>query len=102
MDPLIVGTNGSVAAIDPSTGTVLWSTSLRTGELSASTSYQDIAVLVRGGMVFAGGNGHLFCLEAQTGNILWHNPLKGLGHNDISLAMEGVAVQFLTKVERTN
>ncbi len=100
MSPLIIGTNGNVAAIDPATGSELWRTSLRTGGLISSTSYEDVSVLLRDGKVFAGCSGHLFCLEAATGGILWHNSLSGMGHNDISMAMECVAVQFMTKVER--
>ena len=102
MTPLIIGTNGSVAAINPETGKIIWETSLSTGAILSATNYQDISVLVRGDVVFAGGAGHLFCLDAQSGKILWHNSLEGFGHNDISLAMDGVSVQFLTKVERAN
>lgn len=99
MEPLIIGINGSVAAVDPTTGQVLWSTSLRTGGLISSTSHQDVSVLVKGGIIFAGGAGHVFCLDASSGKILWHNALKGLGYNDISLAMDGISVQFLQKEE---
>ncbi|MCU0781364.1 MAG: PQQ-like beta-propeller repeat protein [Akkermansiaceae bacterium] len=102
MNPLIIGSHGAVAAIDPETGSVLWKTLLETGSFMSSTKAQDVSVLVQGGMVFAGGFGHLFCLEANSGRILWHNPLKGFGHNDISLAMDGVSVQFLAKVERSS
>ena len=100
MNPLILGTNGNVAAIDTATGSELWRTSLKTGGLISSTNYEDVSVLLKDGMVFAGCCGHLFCLDAATGNILWHNPLTGLGHNDIAMALEGVAVQFMAKVER--
>jgi outer membrane protein assembly factor BamB len=100
MHPLILGTNGNVAAIDTATGSELWRTSLKTGGLISSTNYEDVSVLLKGGMVYAGCCGHLFCLDAATGSILWHNSLTGLGHNDISMAMEGVAVQFMAKVER--
>lgn len=100
MNPLIIGSNGSVAAIDPSSGKVLWQTKLSTGGLLSATGGQDISVLVKDGRVYAGGAGHLFCLDVATGRTLWHNPLTGLGHNDVALSMEGVSVQFLTKVER--
>lgn len=100
MDPLILGTNGHVTAIDPATGKRLWLAQLKTGSLISSTTREDVSVLVRGTIVFAGCAGHVFCIDANTGEILWHNPLDGLGHNDVSLAMEGVSVQFLTKVER--
>ena len=100
MTPLILGTNGSVAAIDPATGAIVWQTKLSTGGLLSATSSQDVAVLVRGNEVFAGSAGHLFCIDAQTGAILWHNSLDGLGYNDISLAIDGISVQYLQKVER--
>jgi outer membrane protein assembly factor BamB len=98
--PLIIGTNGSVAAIDPATGDTLWATALETGGLFSSTNHEDVSVILRDGNVFAGCSGHLFCLAAASGEILWHNDLKGFGHNDISLAVEGVSVQFLEKVVR--
>lgn len=100
MNPLIIGSNGSVAAIDPSSGGILWQTKLSTGGVFSATGAQDISVLVKDGRIYAGGAGHLFCLDAATGQTLWHNPLRGLGHNDIALAMEGVAIQFVSKVER--
>lgn len=101
MKPLIIGSNGSVAAIDPASGHVLWQVKLDTGAgFFSSTRNEDTSVLVKDGRVYAGGCGHLFCLDAATGQTLWHNPLSGMRHNDIALAMEGVAVQFVTKVER--
>ncbi len=101
MNPLIIGSNGSVAAIDPASGHVLWQVKLDTGAgFFSSTRNEDTSVLVKDGRVYAGGCGHLFCLDAATGQTLWHNPLSGMRHNDIALAMEGVAVQFVTKVER--
>lgn len=59
-------------------------------------------MLVQGDVIYAGGFGHLFCLDAQNGRILWHNSLEGFGHNDISLAMDSISVQFLTKVVRSS
>ncbi|MCD6052327.1 MAG: PQQ-like domain [Verrucomicrobia bacterium] len=100
MSPLIIGTNGYVAAINPATGEVRWQTSLDTGEFLSSTTHEDVSVLVRENIVYAGVAGHLYGLHADTGEILWHNSLSGLGHNDISLAMEGVSVQFVQKVQR--
>lgn len=99
MNPLIIGSNGAVAAIDPESGNVLWKTVLKSGGLISATSHEDISVLVQGSVVFAGGAGHLFCLDADSGRVIWHNPLKGFGHNDIALAMAGVSIQYLAKVE---
>jgi outer membrane protein assembly factor BamB len=56
--------------------------------------------VVKDELVFAGSAGHLFCLSADTGQILWHNKLRGMGYNDISLAMENVSIQYLEKVVR--
>ena len=95
--PLIIGTNGSVAAIDSTTGEIQWATELKTGGILSSTRGEDVSVILRDGEVFAGCSGHLFCLSAETGAILWHNDLKGFGHNDVSLALEGVSVQYLEK-----
>ena len=93
---LYIGSNGHVCAINPQTGEELWRTSLKTGTLS-STTYQDVAVIVREDIIYAGCYGHLFALS-RDGTILWHNPLKGLGHNDISLAFEGHSIQYLQKM----
>lgn len=100
MNPLIIGTNGQVAAIDPASGEIRWRTSLDSGGFLSSTNYQDVSVLVRGEVVYAGVAGHLYGLHLETGEILWHSSLTGLGHNDISLAMEGVSVQFVQKVQQ--
>ena len=99
---LFIGTNGSVAAIDSSTGEILWATELRTGGILSSTRGEDVSVILRDGQVFAGCSGHLFCLSAETGEIRWHNDLKGFGHNDVSLALEGVSVQYLEKLARSS
>lgn len=98
---LIIGSNGFVAAIDINSGDELWRTRLQSGVFSA-TSHSDVSVLVQGGFVFAGSCGHLFCLDLESGSILWHNELKGMGHNDVALAMQNVSVQFLQKVERSS
>jgi outer membrane protein assembly factor BamB len=95
--PLIIGTNGFVSAIDPATGHELWRTKLSTGSFFSSTSQQDVAVVVKGAVVFAGCAGHLFGLDAADGAILWHNELPGLGHNDVAMAIDGVAIQYLVK-----
>jgi len=100
-NPLIIGSNGFVAAIDLTDGRELWRTKLESGVFAATNS-QDVSVLVQGGFVFAGSRGNLFCLDVESGSILWNNELKGMGYNDVSLAMQNVSVQFLQKVERSS
>ena len=98
---LFIGSNGYVAAVDVMTGQERWRTKLQSGAFTA-TGYSDVSVIVRGGFVFAGCHGHLFCLDAGSGAAVWHNELKGMGYNDVALAMENVSVQFLQKVERSS
>jgi hypothetical protein len=95
--PLIVGSNGFVAAIDCESGRELWRTKL--GGFLSVTSSEDVSVLVSGPSVFAGCAGHVFCLSAETGSVLWHNQLPGMRNNDVSLALDGVSIQYLEKVE---
>ena len=98
---LFIGSNGYVAAVDVMTGQERWRTKLQSGAFTA-TGASDVSVIVRGGFVFAGSQGHLFCLDAESGAAVWHNELKGMGYNDVALAMENVSVQFLQKVERSS
>ena len=100
-ETLIIGSNGYVSRIDTASGQELWRTKLLSGLLGGS-SCTDVSVLLRRKFIFAGTHGHLFCLILESGQILWKNELKGMGYNDVALAMEGVAIQFLTKVERSD
>ena len=95
--PLIIGTNGYVASLDPDSGEELWRTKLQGGVFNATTR-EDVSVIVCEGKVFAGSQGHLICLDLASGQILWRNELKGLGYNDVSLALEGVSIQYLKRV----
>lgn len=95
------GTRGHVFAIDPATGEERWRTKLSTGFFNAAYA-QDVMVLVRDGIVIAGCNGHMWGLDAERGDILWHNGLNGLGHDAISMAAEGVAIQYVHKHTRSN
>lgn len=96
-EPLVIGCNGFVSRIDTSTGLEMWRTKLLPG-LFGGSSCTDVTVLIRGSAVFAGTHGNLFCLDLNTGQIVWRNELKGMGYNDVALAMEGTSVQVLTKV----
>jgi outer membrane protein assembly factor BamB len=98
---LIIGSNGCVCGIDPQSGVEVWRTRLQEGVFNA-THREDVSVLVRDGIVYAGSNGHLFAMSAETGKILWHNELKGLRFNDISLAFQGHSVQYLQKTVQRN
>jgi outer membrane protein assembly factor BamB len=95
---LYLGTNGRVAALDISDGTIIWQVYLQTDGIMSSTTGEDVNILYKEGMVYAGCNGYLFCIDGYSGEIIWHNGLKGFGFNDIVLAMDGVSVQMGKKV----
>jgi outer membrane protein assembly factor BamB len=97
IEPLIIGSNGYVAAIDPATGQEQWRTGLPLG-MMGGTSACDVTVLVSDGRVIAGARGNLFGLSIDDGKILWQNDLKGMGYNDVSMAMEHISIQYLQKV----
>jgi outer membrane protein assembly factor BamB len=98
--PLVIGTNGHVAAFDLASGQELWRTKL--GGFFSATGQSDVAVLIQEDKVMAGCQGHLFCLALEDGKILWNNELSGLGYNDISLAVDNISIQYLQKVVRNN
>ncbi len=91
---LYVGCNGTVAALDPKAGTEVWRTTVVRGLVGAAQA--DICILEDGGRVFAGCYGEIVALDAQTGEELWRNTLSGMGYNDVTLAMAGKSVQFVS------
>lgn len=91
---LYIGCNSQVAAIDPNSGQEVWRTPLETGFFGATT--QDVCLLEHEGKVFAGCYGHLFALDGRTGEVLWHNELEGMGYNDVTLAMVGKSIQYVS------
>lgn len=96
-DTLYIGCNGNVVAIRVADGLELWRTALPVGFLVHG---QDVCVLHQEGRVYAGTHGHLFCLDAASGQVLWANELRGLGHNDVTLAMGYQSVQFVATHQR--
>lgn len=97
-EPLIIGTNGFVSAINTTNGEELWRTKLREGILGGSRGW-DVSVLVENNIIYAGCCGRIYALNTGNGSILWSNELGGLGFNEVSLAKTGISVQFITRVE---
>ena len=90
---LYIGIGGHAVAIDPSTGTELWRTKLKSS--SFVTVYQS------GSRLFAGAGGQLFCLDAASGSILWSNKLKGLGMGLVAFtSSSGVASAAALQAEQ--
>lgn len=94
---LIVGIKGQVVAIDTSTGTEAWRTSLPVSGLLASRN-DIVSVLKKEGMIFAATSGFVFALAESDGSVLWKNELPGLGFNEVSLALDGAAIKTVREV----
>lgn len=90
-EPLYIGTNHHVAAIDISNGSELW-------RIKLPDAMGIVSVLVRGEFVFAASGGHLYALDRFSGRVLWHNGLKGLGHYPITMAMLGDAATDIATI----
>ena len=97
---LIIGLNGYVISLDPTSGHEHWRTKLSYGFFSATQS-GNVSVIKRDEMILVGCNGHVFGLDAGSGEKLWHNELPGAGHGSLSLAVEGVSVQYIEKIVET-
>lgn len=69
---VFIGIGCWVVALDPTTGTVLWSRRLK-----ATTSFTTVSI--EGGALVAATGGEVFRLDPGTGEVLWHNKLKGFG-----------------------
>jgi len=77
-DAILIGIQGTVLALDPSTGTELWRTALK-GSQFVNVTRDDRAII-------ATTKGEVFALDPATGHILWINKLKGLGTGLVTIA----------------
>ena len=75
---VIIGTRGTVLAVDRGSGETLWSTELKGSDF--------VDVMIVDGDLFAASKGRLYRLDPATGSILWCNELPGLGWNIVSIA----------------
>ena len=78
---VFIGIKGSVVALDRSTGSQVWTASLKGGDF--------VNVMLGDDELYAATKGELFCLDIATGHIRWRNPLKGLGWGLVSIAAPG-------------
>jgi outer membrane protein assembly factor BamB len=92
---LYIGCNSHVSAIDPNDGREVWRVGLNVGLLGGRAE-ADVCILEHQGKVFAGCNGHLFAFDGQNGQLLWHNELEGMGYNEVTLAIDGKSIQYVS------
>ncbi len=83
-----VGINGAVVALDPISGSELWTAHL--------TGPDFVNVAFDGEKIYATSQGEIFCLHPATGAVLWHNPLKGHGRGLATISAARIATQSST------
>ena len=75
---VIIGTRGTVLAVDRGSGETIWSTELKGNDF--------VDVMLVDGDLFAASKGRLYRLDPASGAVLWCNDLPGLGWNSVSIA----------------
>ena len=75
---VVIGTKGTVLAVDRGSGDTLWSTDLKGSDF--------VDVMIVDGDLFAASKGRLYRLDPASGAILWCNELSGMGWNIVSIA----------------
>lgn len=78
---LIVGTNGYVLGLDPSSLSTKWSTSL------PNSGSEVVSVLCGVNGAYAGSNGYVYCLDPDNGKIKATNTLPGYGKHETRLGL---------------
>lgn len=78
---LLVGTNGYVLGLDPTSLNTLWQTSL------LHCGYEVVSVLCANGSAFAGCNGYVYRLDQGSGEVLSTNSLVGRGDYEVRLGI---------------
>jgi hypothetical protein len=71
-DLIFVGFNSRIAALERSSGRLVWEWRCRRG-----TGY--VALLLDGEWLIASINGYTYGLDARTGSEMWFNELEGFG-----------------------
>jgi outer membrane protein assembly factor BamB len=83
-DMVFVGLNGRVAALDGTTGEIVW-------EWQAPKGGGYVNLLVDRKLLVAAVNGYIYGLDPKNGDQLWFNKLKGYGVGVTSIATLGGA-----------
>jgi outer membrane protein assembly factor BamB len=78
---VFLGLNGSVIALDDTTGDQVWTTRLKGSDF--------VNLILNENKLYATTKGEIFCLDSGTGKILWQNPLRGMGHGLVCIAAPG-------------
>jgi outer membrane protein assembly factor BamB len=89
---VFAGINGSVIALDETTGAQIWKTWLKSRDF--------VNLMLSEDKLYATTKGEIFCLDPRTGQILWQNPLKGMGRGLVCIAAPGSQANFAAAIKR--
>jgi outer membrane protein assembly factor BamB len=89
---LFIGMNGTVLAIDRSTGAKIWESRLQ--------GHDFVNVVLDGGQLYAATMGLLYCLDPATGQVRWKNELSGMGFGLVTIAQSGDGNLFAMEEKR--
>jgi hypothetical protein len=95
-DLIYVGLNGRVAALDRSTGEIVWEWR------SPKPGAGYVTLLVDGNLLIASVSGYTYGLDARTGDQLWFNELKGYGVGVASIASMGGSTSQVLQAAAAN
>lgn len=82
---LFILSNGRVAAISKTDGSIVWEVKLKQYGLS-NMAHSIGQIMVEDNKIYVGCAGILACLDAKDGSLIWKNELKGWGYNFVSMA----------------
>jgi outer membrane protein assembly factor BamB len=94
-----VGHAGQVHLIDGATGRLIWTQVLAEKPGASACDGQAVSVGIAEGIVLAGSMGHVFALRLEDGSMLWHTALRGRGAGETSLAVGGLATDYVARLE---
>lgn len=81
---LYILSNGRVAAISKSDGSIIWEVKIK--EHVTSISHTPGQINVEDDKIYIGASGILLCLSTKDGSLIWKNELKGWGYQFVSMA----------------
>ena len=89
---VFLGINGSVIALDETTGNQVWATRLKGSDF--------VNLILNENKLYATTKGEIFCLDPGTGKILWQNPLRGMGHGLVCIAAPGSQPNLTSMIKK--
>ena len=93
-DAVYIGVQGTVLALDASSGSERWRTRLK------GSSFVNVAP--QGRFILASTRGEIFALDPATGHVIWNNKLKGLGVGFVTIGGAGEVAMMAAAQEQSD